>query len=76
MRVDAVESFGRKFLAWTIALGISLCLLGLLVAIGESIRHAEIPSPLPEALEPELPVKHAPVDNTYRDPALAAWMTP
>ena len=71
-----MESFGRKFLAWSIALGLALCLLGLLVATGESIRHAKITSPLPEALEPELPVKHAPVDNTYHDPALAAWMTP
>jgi hypothetical protein len=71
-----MESFGRKFLAWTIALGLALCLLGLLVATGESIRHTEIASPLPEAAEPELAIKHAPVDNTYRDPALAAWMTP
>ena len=71
-----MERFGRKFLAWAIALGLTLCLLGLLVATEESIRHAEIASPLPEALEPELPVKHAPVDNTYRDPALAAWITP
>ena len=47
-----MESFGRKFLAWTIALGLSLCLLGLLVATGESIRHAEIASPLPQAAEP------------------------
>jgi hypothetical protein len=71
-----MESFGRKFLAWTIALGLCLCLLGLLVATGASIRHAEIVSPLPKAAEPELPIKDAPVDNTYRDPALGAWMTP
>jgi hypothetical protein len=71
-----MESRGRKFLAWTIALGLSLCLLGLLVATGESIRHAEIASPLPHAAEPELPITHAPVDNLYRDPAIAAWMTP
>jgi hypothetical protein len=71
-----MESRRRKFPAWTIALGLALCLLGILVATGESIRHAEIASPLPEVAKPELPIKHAPVDNTYRDPALAAWMTP
>jgi hypothetical protein len=71
-----MELFGRKFLAWTIALGLSLCLLGLLVATGESIRHAKIASPPPEAAEPEKPIKQAPVDDTYHDPALAAWMTP
>lgn len=71
-----MESFGRKFLAWALGLGVALCVLGLLVATRESIRHAEIASRLPEVAEPELPVKHAPVDNTYRDPALAAWMTP
>ena len=71
-----MEPLGRRSLAWALALGLALCLIGLLVATGESIRHAEIASPLPEAAEPELPIKHAPVDNTYRDPALAAWMTP
>lgn len=71
-----MESFGRKFLAWALGLGVALCLLGLLVATGESIRHAKVALPLPEASEPELPIRDAPVDNTYRDPALAAWMTP
>ncbi|HEV2053629.1 MAG TPA: hypothetical protein VGV06_00485 [Methylomirabilota bacterium] len=71
-----MESFGRKFLAWVLGLGVALCLLGLLVATGESIRHAEIASPPPEAAEPEPPITPAPADNTYRDPALAAWMTP
>jgi hypothetical protein len=71
-----MEYFGRKLFAWALGLGVALCLLGLLVATGESIRHAEVASPLPEAGEPELPIKHEPVDNTYRDPALAAWMTP
>jgi hypothetical protein len=71
-----MESLGRKFLAWTFGLGVVLCLLGFLVATGESIRHAEIASPLQEAAELEQPIKHVPVDTTYRDPALAAWMTP
>jgi len=71
-----MESFGGKFLAWALGVGVALCLLGLLVATGESIRHAEIAAPLPEATEPELPIKHVPVDDTYRDPALAAWRTP
>lgn len=71
-----MEFFGRKFLAWTIALGLSLGLLGLLVATGESIRRAEIASPFTEAVEPELPLHRAPVDNTYHDPGLAGWMTP
>jgi hypothetical protein len=71
-----MESFGSKVFAWAIALGLALCLLGLLVATGESIRHPEIAAPLPAAGEPEVPIKQAPVDNTYRDPALAAWMSP
>jgi hypothetical protein len=71
-----MEPRGRKFLAWTIALGLSLCLLGLLVATGESIRHAEIASPLPHAAEPELPITHAPADDAYHHPGLEAWMTP
>ena len=71
-----MESVGRKFLLWTIALGLCLCLLGLLVATGESILHANIASPLQEAAEPERGIKHEPLDDTYRDPALAAWMAP
>ena len=72
-----MERFGGKFLAWTLALGLALGLLGLLVATGESIRHAEIASPFTEAVEPELPLHHhAPADNTYHHPGLAAWMTP
>jgi hypothetical protein len=71
-----MEFVGRKFLLWTIALGLFLCLLGLLVATGESIRHAEIASPLQEAAEPDRAIKHEPLDSTYRDPALAAWMAP
>lgn len=72
-----MERFGGKFVAWTVALGLGLCLLGLLVATGESIRPAgEITSPFTEAVEPELPLPYAPVDKTYRHPTLAAWMTP
>jgi hypothetical protein len=71
-----MEFVGRKFLLWAIALGLGLCLLGLLVATGESIRHAEIASPLQEAAEPDGVIKREPVDNTYRDPALAGWMAP
>ena len=71
-----MERFGKKFLAWSLALGIGLALLGFLVATGESIRRAEIASPFTEAVEPELPLRHAPVDNTYHDPGLAGWMTP
>ena len=74
--MKATERFGRKFIAWTLALGLALGLLGLLVATGESIRHAEIASPFTEAVEPELPLHHAPADNTYHHPGLAAWMTP
>ena len=71
-----MERFGRKFLAWTLALGLALGLLGLLVATGESIRQAEIASPFTEAVEPELPLHHPPADNTYHHPGLAGWMTP
>ena len=71
-----MDAVGRKFILWTIALGLCLCLLGLVVATGESIRHAEIASPLQEAAEPQGAIKHEPVDNTYRDPAGAAWMAP
>ena len=74
--MKAIERFGRKFLAWTLALGLALGLLGLLVATGESIRQAEIASPFTEAVEPELPLHHAPADSTYHPPGLAAWMTP
>ena len=74
--MKATERFGRKFIAWTLALGLALGLLGLLVATGESIRQAEIASPLTEAVEPELPLHHAPADNTYHHPGLAGWMTP
>jgi hypothetical protein len=71
-----MERFGRKFLAWTLMLGLGLGLLGLLVVTGESIRRAGISSPFTEAVEPELPLRHAPVDNTYRHQGLAGWMTP
>jgi hypothetical protein len=74
--VKAMERFGRKSLAWTLALGLALGLLGLLVATGESIRQAEIASPFTEAVEPELPLHHAPPDRTYHPPGLAAWITP
>lgn len=60
-----MERFGGKFLAWSIALGLGLGLLGLLVATGESIRRAEIVSPFTEA-----------VDRTYHHAGLAGWMTP
>ena len=73
-----MERFGRKLLVWTLSLGLGLGLglLGILVATGESIRRAEIASPFTEAVEPELPLHNAPVDNTYRHPGLAGWMTP
>ena len=71
-----MERFGANFLAWTLALGLGLGLLGLLVATGESIRSAVIASPYTEAVEPELPLHRAPVDNTYHHPGLAGWMTP
>jgi len=74
--VKAMDRFGGKFLAWTFALGVCLCLLGLLVATGESIRRAEVASPFTEAVEPELPLHHEPVDKTYHHPGLAGWMTP
>jgi hypothetical protein len=71
-----MERFGTKFLAWAFALGLGLGLLGLLVATGESIRRAEIASPFTEAVEPELSLPHAAVDNTYHRPGLPGWMTP
>ena len=71
-----MDRFGGKFLAWALALGLVLGLLGLLVATGESIRQAEIASPFTEAVEPELPLHHAPADDTYHHPGLEAWMTP
>jgi hypothetical protein len=74
--VKAIERLEGKLLAWAIALGLCLCLLGLLVATGESIRPAEIASPFTETVEPELPLQSAPIDKTYHHPAFAAWMTP
>jgi hypothetical protein len=69
-----MESVGSRLLAWVLGLGVVLSLLGLLVATGESIRHPDIAAPLPEAAQPEVPIKQAPEDNTYRDPVLPAWM--
>lgn len=74
MRV--MERFGGKFVAWTIALALSLGLLGLLVATGESIRHVETATPSAEPIDPEMPFHYEPIDKTYHHPALAAWMTP
>ncbi len=71
-----MERFGREFLVWTLALGLGLGLLGFLVVTGESIRRADIGSPFTEAVEPELPLHDAPVDNAYRHPGLAGWITP
>jgi hypothetical protein len=71
-----MERSGRKFLAWTIGLGLGLGLIGLLVATGEAIRHAEIASPFTTSVEPELPPHRAPLDSTYHHPGVAAWMTP
>lgn len=73
--MKAIECLGGRLLAWTVALGLCLCLLGLLVATGESIRPAEIISPFTETVEPEIPLQYAPIDKTYHHPALAAWMT-
>lgn len=65
----------RRFLAWILGLGVALALLGLLVATGESIRHAETAAVLQGAAEPEQ-ATHPADEGTYRDPALAVWMTP
>ena len=67
---------GGKFLAWTAAFGLALILVALLVATGESIRHAEIASRVTQAAEPDLPLDRAPVDDTFRHPGLAVWPTP
>jgi len=68
--------FSRKPLAWAIVLGLALVLVTLLVATGESIRHAEIVSPLTQPAEPAPPLDRRPVDDTYHHPGLAAWPTP
>ena len=68
--------FGRTFLAWTVALGLALVLVALLVATGESIRHAELASRFAPGAEPDLPVDRPPLDDTYRYPGLAVWPTP
>ena len=68
--------FGRQVLAWTVALGLALVLVALLVATGESIRHAEIASPFNQAVEPDLPLDQPPVTDTYHHPGLAVWPTP
>ena len=71
-----MECAGPKLFAWTLALGLTLVLVALLIATGESIRHAEIASPVPHAVEPDLPLQDPPADNMYHDPGLAAWPTP
>ena len=68
--------FGSKISVWLAALGLVLALVGLLVATGESIRHPATASVPHAAPGPEQPITDAPVDGTYHDPALSAWMTP
>ena len=68
--------FGRQILAWTVALGLALVLVALLVATGESIRHAEIASPRNQAVEPDHLLTQPPVDDTFDHPGLAVWPTP
>ena len=69
--------FGRKLLAWTIALGLALVLVAFLIATGELIGHAEIASPLTQAVEPDVvhakPGEDLAVDDTYHHPGLAVW---
>jgi hypothetical protein len=68
--------FRGKFLAWSVVLGLALLLVTLLVATGETIRHAEIASPLTQPVEPDLSLDGPPFDDTYHDPGLAVWRTP
>ena len=68
--------FGRPVLAWTVALGLALVLVALVVATEESIRHAKIASPFTQAVPADLPLDRPPVDDTYHSQGLAAWPTP
>jgi hypothetical protein len=59
----------------TAALGLTLVLVILLVATGESLRQPDRSYPFTEGLEPELPLHAVPADDVERHPGAAAWMT-
>ena len=61
---------------WLAALGLVLVLIGLLVATGESIRHAGRVSPLTGAAEPDKAAHDAPSGDVYHPPGSSVWATP
>jgi hypothetical protein len=67
--------FGRKLLAWTAALGLSLVVVILLVATGESIRHTQTASLPTESVEADHSLGRPTADDTYHPSGLAAWPT-
>jgi hypothetical protein len=69
MLVITVGGFSSKRSVWLAALGLVLALVGLLVATGESVRHAERAASLAGAVE-------EPTADVYHPPGSRVWMTP
>ena len=71
---------GRKLCAWTVAVGLALALVILVVATGESIRHADIARPVPQSVAPDAgrsePRDDPAVAEPYHHPSLPAWAAP
>ena len=68
--------FKSRTSVWLSALGIVLALIGLLIATGESIRHAERAAPLSGAAQPGNPASDSLSSDAGRRPGSSAWMTP
>ena len=69
MLVITVGGFSSQRSVWLAALGLVLALVGLLVATGESVRHAERAASLTGAAE-------EPTADVYHPPGSRVWMTP
>jgi len=69
MLVITVGGFSSHRSVWLAALGLVLALVGLFVATGESVRHAERAASRTGAVE-------EPTADVYHPPGSRVWMTP
>ena len=74
--MSAFRYFRNKTSVWLAAVGLILALVGLLVATGESIRHAERVPPLAGTAEPGNPLHDKPAGDAYRPAGSSVWMIP